>query len=256
MINNKNKDKKIELERYEKRARNLLNKNKYFIKKYGSESMSHYLRTPYIFYEDSLKKIIKKDWNVLEIGSGNGVHTKSLIETNASITVYDISKYPLKIIKNNFKRSKNSFKAKIADIEKLPFKDRAFDLVASAGSLSYGDSLKVDSEIRRIIKPGGVFICVDSLSSNPIYNLNRYIHFIRGKRSKITLKNMPSIKRIRSIKELYSSIEVRYFGSISFIMPLFRVIFGDKKSKAISDYTDNIFKIKKSAFKFVLIAKA
>ena len=38
-----------------------------------------------------------------------------------------------------------------------------------------GEAKKVDSEIYRIIKPGGFFICGDSLNNNPIYRINRYM---------------------------------------------------------------------------------
>jgi hypothetical protein len=36
---------------------------------------------------------------------------------------------------------------KVADMEKLPFADQSFDLIVSAGSLSYGDNDKVLDEI-------------------------------------------------------------------------------------------------------------
>ena len=40
-------------------------------------------------------------------------------------------------------------------MEKLPFKNESFDVICSAGSLSYGDNNKVMSEIYRILKLGG-----------------------------------------------------------------------------------------------------
>ena len=248
-------DKSTELNRFEKRAKELLNNNLYKKMSFVSDSVPYFLRTPYDYYEENLKNLIQSHWNILEVGSGNGVHTQKLIESNANIIASDISQNSLKVLKKNYKKTNTKLKTVKADIEKLPFSNESFDLVASAGSLSYGDSFTVDNEIKRVLKPGGIFICVDSLNNNPIYRFNRYVNYLKGGRSKITLKNMPSIKRIKRMKELYSNIEVRYFGSISYFMPLISVIFGEKKSKNISDYIDNIFKIKKSAFKFVLIAK-
>ncbi len=248
-------DKIVEHNRFEKRAEVLLNENLFEISKFGADSVPHYLRSPYDFYEKKLSEIIKPNWNLLEVGSGSGVHTQTLIKSNASVTASDISINSLKVLKNIFNRN-NNLKTVQADIEKLPFKDESFDLVASAGSLSYGNSFKVDKEIRRVLKPGGFFICVDSLNNNLIYKINRYFHYLKGGRSKITLKNMPSYRRIESLKEKYSNVDVKYFGSISYFMPLFSLIFGYKKSKNISDSIDKKFSIKKSAFKFVLIAKA
>ena len=248
-------DKSIELNRFEKRAKNLIKKNLYKITSFGSDSVPYFLRTPYDYYEENLIKLIQSHWNILEVGSGNGVHTKKLIESNANVTASDISQNSLKVLKKNYKNTTTKLKTIKADIEKLPFSNQSFNLVASAGSLSYGDAFTVDNEIKRVLKPGGIFICVDSLNNNPIYRFNRYIHYLRGGRSKITLENMPSIKRIKRLEELYSTIEVRYFGSISYFMPLISVIFGENKSKNFSDYIDKKFSIKKSAFKFVLIAK-
>ncbi len=247
-------DKILEHDRFEKRAEKLLNQNLLEISIFGADSVPHYLRTPYDFYEKKLSQIIKTDWKLLELGSGTGVHTQTLVKSGANVIASDISKNSLKILKNTFK-NKSNLKTVQADIEKLPFKDESFDLVACAGALSYGNSFKVDKEIRRVLRPGGVFICVDSLNDNLIYKTNRYFHYLKGGRSKITLQNMPSYKRIEIIKKKYSTVEVKYFGSISYIMPLFSLIFGYKKSKKISDFIDRIFNIKKSAFKFVLIAK-
>lgn len=60
----------------------------------------------------------------------------------------------------------------VADMEQLPFENESFNIVTSAGSLSYGYQIKVDYEIRRVLKPNGFFICVDSLKHNPIYKIN------------------------------------------------------------------------------------
>ena len=143
----------------------------------------------------------------------------------------------------------------VADVEQLPFDNGSFDVVASAGSLSYGDAKKVDSEIRRVLKPNGLFICVDSLNHNPIYKFNRYIHFLRGARSKMTLLNMPTIQRINALNKMYNEVNVKYFGSISFLTPFMKILIGNKMTCRISYLVDTNFNIKYSAFKFVLIAK-
>ena len=144
----------------------------------------------------------------------------------------------------------------IANMEQLPFENKSFDVVTSVGSLSYGDEKKVDSEIHRIIKPTGYFICVDSLNNNPIYRLNRYIHYLKKERSKLTLLNMPTIQRIVSLTSRYKKVEVKYFGSISFMIPILSKLLSDNSAADFSNYVDKITKVKKSAFKFVLTAQA
>ena len=185
-------DKSIELNRFEKRAKNLIKKNLYKITSFGSDSVPYFLRTPYDYYEENLIKLIQSHWNILEVGSGNGVHTKKLIESNANVTASDISQNSLKVLKKNYKNTTTKLKTIKADIEKLPFSNQSFNLVASAGSLSYGDNIKSMNEFHRVLKPGGYFICVDSLNNNPIYILNRIINILKSKRSLFTLNNMPN----------------------------------------------------------------
>jgi ubiquinone/menaquinone biosynthesis C-methylase UbiE len=57
-------------------------------------------------------------------------------------------------------------------MEKLPFADQSFDLIVSAGSLSYGDNDKVLDEIYRVLKNKGAFIASLSLLNRFSITLN------------------------------------------------------------------------------------
>ena len=209
-----------------------------------------------MFYEKKINDIISSGNKVLELGSGTGLHTYSLSLTGAKVVATDISQEYLNILSQNALNKKvNNIITKIANIEELPFEDKSFDVVASAGSLSYGDSNNIDSEIRRVLKPGGYFICVDSLNNNPLYYLNRFIHVIRKRRKKVSFLNMPTVKRLKKITNMYSSTEIKYFGCISFLGPVLTRIFGNKFFFKISNKADEILNIKRSAFKFVLVSK-
>jgi len=248
-----NSDKKIEYNRFEKRAEKLLlKKNINFLN--GSESMSEYLKPPYLFYEKKIYQLIKRSDSVLEIGSGVGLHTYSLLKTGSNVIASDISKKSLEVLQQRFNRA-NNLKTIVADIENLPFEDNTFTFVICAGSLSYGKEEVVDSEIRRVLSPGGKFICVDSLNNNPIYKMNRYLHFRNSNRSKMTLENMPSIRRLKKLKQHYHIRDLRFYGSISYLMPLISKLSNERIARKISDFVDNILKISYSAFKFVLVAE-
>ena len=251
------KDKIIERNRYEERAKNVLNSKVEEEKKLGSENILIHLREPYLEYENYIKKYIKPPYKVLEIGSGTGIHTFSILETGAKITATDISRSSLKIVNKKYRSfvEVNKLKTKVADIEDLPFSDESFDAIASAGSLSYGSRKLVDNEIYRVLKPGGKFICVDSLNNNIIYRLNRFIGYIFGKRSLMTIKNMLTISDINNLEKKYEEIEVRYYGGITFAIPFISKVIGNKKASYFSTYVDRKYNIKKSAFKFVLFAK-
>ena len=127
---------------------------------------------------------------MLELGAGEGLHTYSLIKTGANVIATDISQNALCELKNNFLTVDISrLHIMVADMEQLPFENKSFDIVANVNSLSYGAHEKIDKEIRRIIKPGGYFICLDSLNNNPIYNINRYLYSYNNRRSRSNLSN-------------------------------------------------------------------
>ncbi len=112
----------------------------------------------------------------------------------------------------------------------------------------------MDAEVRRVLRPGGMFLCVDSLNHNPIYKLNRWFQYLRGVRTKSTLLYMPTMDRIQSISKGFKSTRVRYFGAVSYIIPLLASVIGQSHAANISDVIDRLVHVRRSAFKFVLVA--
>jgi len=247
-------DKKQEKRRYDQFAMSLKDSELANIICEGSKIINKPLSTPYIHYESILKRVIKKNFKVLEIGSGIGIHTYVALIKGSNVMATDISKESLIFLKKRFKKFKN-LSTKIVDMEDISFKNDTFDVILSAGSLSYGDNLTVAKEISRVLKPNGFFICVDSLNHNPIYKLNRWIHFKIGNRSKSTLRQMPTIQLIKSYKSIFKSVKVKYFGAASFLAPFLILFISEKWVKNFIDFFDQIINVRKSAFKFVMIAK-
>jgi len=252
-------DKFKELSRYERRAKSSLERQDNALgRTYGSESIPIVLRSPYIFYEESIANLVKPYHQLLEIGSGIGVHTFCLLKTGAQVTASDISPSSLRVLEQSLSSEGVNLATQVADMEDLPFQDNSFDVIASAGSLSYGDPSKVDHEILRVLKPNGIFICVDSLNHNPIYRINRWIHYLRGERTLSTLGRIPNLDRIKSIGENFEQVEIRFFGSTSWFMSIFSLFIRDEKTKELSDYLDKKIPytwLKYLAFKFVIVAK-
>ena len=85
-----------------------------------------------------------------------------------SICATDISPKSVEVMSQKYSKYKN-FYSKVVDMEKLPFKNESFDVICSAGSLSYGDNNRVMNEIYRVLKFGGCVVLVVSLNDNPIY---------------------------------------------------------------------------------------
>jgi ubiquinone/menaquinone biosynthesis C-methylase UbiE len=250
-------NKKVEKIRYDKKALELIanyGKNKKFIHS-GIYGYPLELREPYIKYRELISQNLNSKMNVLELGCGVGQHTEDLLNTGAIVTATDISELSLDFLKLRYTSFSNLI-TKVADIEMLPFDDKSFDVVACAGSLSYGDYKKVASEINRVLKDEGIFICVDSLDVNPIYRINRFVKMLFRKNSLDVIRRIPNHRVIGHIGDLLnSSLRVEYYGAISWLMPLVSFVAGNECARDISLRADRLLKTKSSAFKFTLLAR-
>lgn len=250
-------DKQQELQRYDDRALSRLSAPGSELRHDdGLPAMPTYLRAPYLFYESSIAALMGPEHAVLELGAGAGGHTLALARTGAHVTASDISPHSLAYLARRLADQGLTVQTQVADMEVLPFADDAFDFVACAGSLSYGDPALVDAEIRRVLRPGGGLICVDSLNHNPVYRLNRLLHCVRGNRTRSTLMRMPDLIRIEQISRSFRTVEARYFGALSFAMPVLARVLGQVRAGEFSDWFDRTAQIRRSAFKFVLIAQS
>jgi len=247
-------DKKVESARYNERATKFLQSNESTM--FGALGALHFpriFRKPYIKYEWCHRTYIKDSFDVLEIGAGTGTLTKSLLDSGANVIATDISPNSLKIIQKRYVKFGKKLIIKVADMEKLPFDDNNFDVVSSAGSLSYGSNEVVMNEISRILKQDGLFICVDSLNHNLVYKFNRWISYIRGKRTFSTLQNMPTLSLIEKYKKNFEVLSLDFYGSLVWIYPFMRLFVGANNATNLIDKFDNIINTSRSGFKFVVV---
>ncbi len=142
-------DKDIERRRYDNRAKFWLNANELDC----IDQTPKHLNIPYEHYFKLLEEVYDQH-KLLEIGAGMGENTSSLLDASFKVTSTDISPKSVKVMRNRFSKYSN-FSAEVADMEKLPFNNESFDVVCSAGSLSYGDNDVVMNEIYRVLKQGG-----------------------------------------------------------------------------------------------------
>lgn len=245
-------DKKIESDRYNKRAKKMLESNGLLNIDKSNELFDRNTHGKYKAYH---RKYIKSSSIVLEIGAGTGRLTKTLLESGAIVVATDISPSSLNVIEKRYSKYNNSLIAQLADMEQLPFKQNHFDIVSSAGSLSYGDNKIVMKEIYRVLKPGGLFICVDSLNDNPIYKFNRWIAYKMGKRTLSTIKNMPTLKSIKKYEFLFEKVHIHFFGSIIWLFPFFNLFLSKNNAVSFIEKIDYLIGTKKSAFKFVMVLR-
>jgi glycosyltransferase involved in cell wall biosynthesis len=249
-------DKQAELQRYDDEARKqeIASLNQEY--RLGAESVPMVLRSPYLYYENCVKSELSKMKSpfCLEIGAGYGLHTGALLASGANLIASDISEAALRLLRLNFANFP-SLATKMADMESLPFDDNQFDFVFSAGSLSYGHPKLVLNEIYRVLKPSGLFICIDSFGHNPVYRINRYFHYLKGNRTKIVLSRIPTESTIKLFTERFKEVKVSYFGAASFLAPVLTIFFSQLKVTHFLDGIDQLIRVRKLAFKIVMVAK-
>ena len=249
----KKTDLDIERNRYSRRAAINKKNSKKFLFKNRKNSLIY---APYTeIYFKSLIRNSKKGCKILEICCGEGQCSEPILENYKDITFADVSKNSLDVLKNNYSSyMTESISFKECNIENLPFDNEIFDTVVCAGGLSYGDNNSVLYEIYRVLKTNGLFICIDSLNDNPLYKLNRYLHYIKGNRTKSTLKRMPNRKLLKDYDQKFGTTNINYSGKLIWILyPLSKII-GYGKSKILSDFFDDILPNWMS-FKFIMEAK-
>lgn len=109
-----------------------------------------------------LLKDVKKGMKVMDLGCGNGLVARQIMEAGASYTGTDISEKLIKIDKNKFKAEIKKRKAKffVADAtKKLPLKNNYFDRIFCFAVLHHipSDDLRIKllSEVKRVLKRNG-----------------------------------------------------------------------------------------------------
>ena len=248
-------DKAIERDRYDSRAKAQLDQGARDLPggALGSAQVAACLRAPYLHYEAQIRQFLRPGMRVLELGAGTGTQTAVLVATGADVVASDISPNSLALLARSF-GAPARLATVVADMEDLPFDAKSFDLVVSAGSLSYGAPDRVDREIKRVLQTGGAFIAVDSLNHNPVYRFNRWLQFVQGRRSRSTIERMPNIRRIEALADGFADVQVHYFGALSFAMPILTRVFGEGRAARLSDRFDAMAGTRRAAFKFVLTA--
>ncbi len=100
---------------------------------------------------------------ILELGCGDGslwTENISILPENVSVTLSDISEGMIRDVRRRLPSEEHRFSFETFDCHKIPHKAASFDLVIANHLLFYCDDIhQVCTEVLRILKPNGVFIC-------------------------------------------------------------------------------------------------
>lgn len=106
---------------------------------------------------------ISEGMEILELGCGDGTlwtGTQNPLPEHLSVTLSDISEGMLRDARRAVGLTDRRFSFQRFDCHQLPFEDGRFDLVIANHVLFYcEDPGQVCREVRRVLKPGGRFVC-------------------------------------------------------------------------------------------------
>jgi SAM-dependent methyltransferase len=93
---------------------------------------------------------------VLEVGCGAGVDLARFARGGAEVTGVDLAESAIALARANFAQQGLQGDFEVANGERLPFPDEAFDLVYAHGVVQYTASPeRLVAECRRVLRPGG-----------------------------------------------------------------------------------------------------
>ena len=253
------KDKDIEKNRYNEFSKKIseVSQSESYLKLNGSKCLPIYLRQPYVAYEKHLENLVKsvKNVKILDLCCGDGIHSFSAAFYGADVIALDYAENSILLARKRSKSLGIKVEFRTCDVEKLPFENKHFDIITCVGSLSYLNHDIFIKEVMRVLKPNGKFVVIDSFNHNPLYRLNRYIHFIKGNRTYSTLERMPNNQLLKKIKDNFSELEVEYFGIFVFLIPFLKLITSPHNISKILYSLDNIFIfLKRYSFKILFVA--
>ena len=106
---------------------------------------------------------ITEGMKILELGCGNGrlwIENKAKLPADCEIILSDISEGMIRDVRREQSLQDDRFSFAAFDCHAIPYEDASFDLVIAYHVLFYcKDVDRVCSEVGRVLKPGGRFVC-------------------------------------------------------------------------------------------------
>ena len=126
------------------------------------------------FYKAPDRKAVK----ILDIGSGPGANTWYVAREGFSASAIDGSPTAIERLKKRLAAEGLAVDAQVGDIVNLPWGDGMFDMVIANGVLccnTFANIKRVLGEVKRVLKPSGLFIGADFTDRSWGYGIGRQV---------------------------------------------------------------------------------
>lgn len=143
----------------------------------------------------------------LDLGTGTGILPQNLYNENARIVGTDISEEQIRFAQKNAKEQGRSIEYFAAPAEGTGLPANSFDSITAAQCFWYFDREKMRGEIKRLLKPNGVFIKV-------------YLDFVYD--DELTAKSLALVKKLNP-----------YWNPINSVNDIFDDLFEGRKTEII-----------------------
>lgn len=222
----------------------------------GATTAPPEFRAPYVDFERRVLAAAKPGATVLDVGAGTGIFSLTARGAGRTLIAADISQMALRIARERARVAGEVLLLVCADAERLPFRDHSMDVVTTAGVLYCLDMNAVTKELRRVLRPDGAWVIVDSLNESPIYRLNRWIRLQRHTRTALAAQNVPTTKSLLTLRGAFAEVSLTCHGVLTFLVPLLRPLMGaERAGRFVSAADRRLGWLRHWAFKVVVVAR-
>src|SRR5438093_13609566 len=151
---------------------------------------------------------------VLDYGCGHGMAAVVLARREARVTAFDLSSGYLAEARDRASANHAAVAFVRAAGERLPFADHSFDRIWGNAVLHHLDMAVAASEVRRILRPGGIAVFCEPWGENPLLNWAR--RRLRYPRKQRTPDEEPlRLRHLRTLRTIFHRVDVRGFQLFS-----------------------------------------
>ena len=124
---------------------------------------------------------IKPDDIILDVGCGGGMNVKRMAENAKKVYGIDYSIESVKLSKEVNEKLIKEGKVEIQEgnVKSLPFEDNTFDIVTAFETVYFWPDIeKCFGEVKRVLKPGGIFLIGMETNGSDNFIMKFWKHFI------------------------------------------------------------------------------